>query len=129
MHPIPIEMSEITVSLHEFPFHIRKLESKDGQLVWMREMQHYLIACNMFQWTEFEDSNLGDQRTLSDEAWEVKQRDHNRGHEWTTNCLQSRLGDILFSDLEHIDNTYTRWQYISIELRVRDIVTFNGLYL
>lgn len=51
-------MAEITATKINLPLYIPELESPEGYQGWKRKMQQYLIASNLWEWTEPESKDM-----------------------------------------------------------------------
>ena len=126
----------------DLPLHITKLESPEGFSVWELEMQQYLIATSLWEWTNVEnkdaptteipalatDSSNQDVRTTAPTALEEKISTWKSGHELARNAILSRLGHCYILDFKHETNAYELWNRIIRFFKPADLTTLNNLY-
>ena len=105
-------------------------------------MKHWLIAADLWQWTEEENrdaptaeipdlANHGSNQLLRATALAALKEDMRswkRGNELACNAIVSRLGGNYYYDLEKETNAHKLWNGIARECRPEDSVLLNGLY-
>ena len=123
------------------PFHVAELKSSEGFQVWKRKMRHWLIAADLWQWTEEENSeapttevpdpaNDGSNdlaRATALAESKEKLREWKRGHKLACNAIISRLGDHYYHYDEET-NAHTLWNSIARDCKPFESVLLKGLY-
>ena len=133
---------EIDYDTSYLPLHVTKLESPEGFQVWKRKMRHWLIAADLWQWTEEENSeapttevpdlaNDGSNELARATALaKSKEKMHawKRGNELACNAIVSRLGSNHYYDYENETNAHRLWNGIAKDCKPFESVMLNNLY-
>ena len=124
------------------PLRISKLASPDGFQVWKRQMKHWLIAADLWQWTEEENreaptaetaglANDGSNQLVGITALAApkeEMRAWKRGHKLACNAIVSRLGNYYYYDFEKETNAHKLWNGIAKSCKPAGSVMLNDLY-
>ena len=109
------------------PLHITELESPESFHVWKRQMKHWLIAADLWQWIEEENRDAPTAkipdlatdgsnqlvRATALAAFEKDMRAWKRGNELACNAILSQLGNCYYYDFEKETSAYKLWNGIA----------------